>query len=192
MSYVYLKSVPHAHPELEPNDVARVLSKTDKELLLLFIRSGTEIRLEATHLEYFDISLTGDEHTMKVCDRCFKLLDSAEHFSNNRHKKDGKITKRPSCKECRKKKDGVPISSGDRKKWIKLRPEPFTSFTCPICLKTTIVGLTKIVLDHCHNSGRVRGWLCESCNTGIGRFDDDSLIASRALRWLEINPGQTP
>jgi len=44
--------------------------------------------------------------------------------------------------------------------------------------------VSKIVLDHCHHTGNVRGYLCESCNTGIGRFDDDIEIIDRAINWL--------
>tara|TARA_B110000211_G_C14040063_1_gene536362 strand:- start:1400 stop:1552 length:153 start_codon:yes stop_codon:yes gene_type:complete len=47
------------------------------------------------------------------------------------------------------------------------------------------VGISKIVLDHDHSTGEVRGWLCESCNTGIGRFDDDPQIVQKAINWLK-------
>ena len=43
----------------------------------------------------------------------------------------------------------------------------------------------QIVLDHNHKTGEVRGYLCESCNTGIGRFDDDVTILKRAITYLE-------
>ena len=52
-------------------------------------------------------------------------------------------------------------------------------------MKTTIVGITKQVLDHDHVTGKVRGYLCESCNTGIGRLDDNIKLIENALDWLK-------
>ena len=75
-------------------------------------------------------------------------------------------------------------NSVDRKKWELLKPKIGEIFICPICRKKSIGGISKHVLDHNHSSGEVRGYLCESCNTGIGRFDDDSLIIKIAIDWI--------
>lgn len=40
-------------------------------------------------------------------------------------------------------------------------------------------------IDHCHDSGRVRGLLCGDCNTAIGRFGDDPVKLRRAADYLE-------
>lgn len=57
---------------------------------------------------------------------------------------------------------------------------------CPICHKVNLPDITvKVVLDHNHNTGEAREWICESCNTGIGRFRDDSEILDRAKKYLE-------
>ena len=36
-------------------------------------------------------------------------------------------------------------------------------------------------LDHCHETGRFRGWCCHGCNTGTGRNDDSKWHRLRAL-----------
>lgn len=152
---------------------------------LNFLKTRLIIDIDPAFVEKFDIHLTGDRFEYKICDRCFKRLDTKSLFQNNRHKKDNIITKRPSCNNCRKLKDGKSIPAAEKLKWMNKRPNDFTDFTCPICEKTTIVGITKIVLDHNHETGGVRGWLCESCNTGIGRFDDNTEIVKRAVDWLD-------
>lgn len=50
---------------------------------------------------------------------------------------------------------------------------------CAICGATT-----RIVVDHCHVTGRVRGPLCNACNRGLGMFKDDPDILRRAVGYL--------
>lgn len=184
MSYIYLVRENSKEPLLEVNDVGVVTSVEGETLNVRFLREHVEIVTEKLDVEYFEVSETGDEYDYKICDRCFKHLSTSDDFENNRIKKGGKITKRPSCRDCRKHKNGKPISTADRNEWNKTKPVHYTSFTCPICEKRTIAGISKVVLDHCHKTGSVRGWVCESCNTGIGRFDDDPEIVQRAIKWL--------
>ena len=189
MNYVYLvKELPHID-EITPNDVGVILDANEiaKTYRVKFLRSNLVIDIDTSYVEQFNIQETGDRYDFKVCDRCFKRLQTSVWFEDNRHKKDNIITKRPSCRDCRKIKNGVSISSKDKLIWKSNRVADFSDFTCPICLKTTIAGITKIVLDHNHSTGKVRGWLCESCNTGIGRFDDDPEVVKRAVEWLENN-----
>ncbi|MDB3976116.1 endonuclease VII domain-containing protein [Gammaproteobacteria bacterium] len=185
-SFIYLrKNIKNL--KLEENDVGIIVEniKSSNEYEIKFLRNNITTILPEGDIEIFDIKRTGDTEKFKVCDRCFKRLSTSTCFENNRIKKGGLITKRPSCRSCRKVKDGKKISTPDRKEWNLKKPKDYSPFTCPICTKTTIVGISKIVLDHCHKTGEVRGFLCESCNTGIGRFDDDPEIVTRAEEWLK-------
>lgn len=54
---------------------------------------------------------------------------------------------------------------------------------CKICGGPPTV-YDKYVVDHDHDTGAVRGLLCQHCNTGIGRFKDSSAIMESAKRYI--------
>ena len=39
-------------------------------------------------------------------------------------------------------------------------------------------------LDHCHTTGKVRGWLCRTCNNGIGMLNDNPQRLELAAAYL--------
>ena len=59
---------------------------------------------------------------------------------------------------------------------------------CAICLqverKQHKGKPQRLSVDHCHESGRVRGLLCHSCNAAIGHFRDDPLTMYRAAKYV--------
>lgn len=44
-----------------------------------------------------------------------------------------------------------------------------------------------LVVDHCHDSGRVRGLLCNACNAGLGFMRDSQRSLLRAVEYLRAN-----
>lgn len=58
---------------------------------------------------------------------------------------------------------------------------------CYICKKKQPLHINngELNIDHDHKTGKVRGLLCNSCNTGLGQFRDDRAALKRALRYLE-------
>lgn len=56
---------------------------------------------------------------------------------------------------------------------------------CVIC------GLasSKLVVDHCHKTGSVRGALCGECNLGLGKFKDDPQLLEFARIYLLSSVG---
>lgn len=54
---------------------------------------------------------------------------------------------------------------------------------CAICRKPPEEGVN-LVVDHCHETGIVRGLLCDGCNFALGRLGDNSHGVQRALSYL--------
>ena len=40
-------------------------------------------------------------------------------------------------------------------------------------------------VDHCHNTGKIRGILCHGCNTGIGSLRDSTELLRKAINYLK-------
>jgi hypothetical protein len=55
---------------------------------------------------------------------------------------------------------------------------------CAICGGGAVGPGTRLHIDHCHNSSRVRGLLCGKCNTAIGLLDDNAERAEQLARYL--------
>ncbi|MBV2355821.1 endonuclease VII domain-containing protein [Streptomyces sp. J2-1] len=51
---------------------------------------------------------------------------------------------------------------------------------CCICLAAPAAQV-----DHCHETGRVRGVLCFSCNAALGQFKDQPEVIRRAAAYVE-------
>lgn len=124
---------------------------------------------------------------MKTCRICLEAKELTE-FHRNAGSPDGR---RSNCKECRRE-----IS-----RWQKLEAryslsrDAFYALLgeqggrCAICLKHMPKGTA--VVDHCHDTGIVRGLLCAPCNLGLGHFKDgrEPELFDRAKRYIQCrNP----
>jgi len=43
---------------------------------------------------------------------------------------------------------------------------------------------TRLAIDHCHKTGKVRGLLCDKCNRSIGLLKDDVSVLKSAIKYL--------
>ena len=59
---------------------------------------------------------------------------------------------------------------------------------CAICREKEThknqYGVMQLSVDHCHETGKIRGLLCNNCNRGIGLLGDDPLRLVKAAGYL--------
>lgn len=58
--------------------------------------------------------------------------------------------------------------------------------SCAICGSTVSGGRGgRMQVDHCHNTGKVRGLLCARCNRGLACFKDSANLLRLAARYID-------
>jgi hypothetical protein len=145
----------------------------------------------------------------KTCTKCSEVLALDRFYRNSR----AKSGYQSNCKRCQDKltrawgarnPDRVRETStrAARKRWRQNRGLPAWGLTvseyeellagqggvCRICGKPPSVGRYRFHLDHDHESGVVRGLVCNRCNSGMGFFGDDPVMLRRAAAYLEGPP----
>jgi hypothetical protein len=65
------------------------------------------------------------------------------------------------------------------------RPRPDR---CEVCDEVSGRG-SGVVFDHCHETGKPRGWLCGRCNIGLGMLRDSPSLLRKLAEYLETHQG---
>jgi hypothetical protein len=114
-----------------------------------------------------------------ICTKCKESKpENPEYFPLHSKKKNGFDSWCRSCRatyrsEIRRGAYRNSISDEDLKSVIS------STFECVICGDSG-----KLVVDHDHKTGAVRGMLCASCNLGLGKFKDDPELLEFARIYL--------
>ena len=62
-------------------------------------------------------------------------------------------------------------------------------YSCMICGISEEEMSRKLDVDHCHESGKVRGLLCNPCNNMLGHARDNIAVLQAAAEYLKNNAG---
>jgi len=118
-----------------------------------------------------EIEIDLDENS-KQCVKCKKIKpieDFRLNFSKNKN------VRRPECKECERE------YNKSRTEVAKNLVRPSLGTPCDCCGRTD----KELLMDHCHKTEEHRGWLCQSCNIGIGRLGDCIEGVEKAIEYLK-------
>lgn len=143
----------------------------------------------------------------KICWKC-KKNKKIEDFHNKKYKtKNGYVKRKQSiCSDCSRRL---------HREWRKNNPEKVLEYRekydrnrhlvvtfgitkkqydemlnlqnncCKICGKNKSNFKTRLAVDHCHSTSKIRGLLCINCNRGLGAFNDDKKMLILAIKYLE-------
>lgn len=132
---------------------------------------------------------------IKVCKQCGKE-GSVDLFQKDITKKD-KL--RPECKECtaaNRKKRYSPVvnrKNNMQKNFGKGILDTYQHLfelqggVCAICQSPENGRYAHLSVDHNHDTGKIRGLLCNNCNRGIGLLRDNPELIRKAAQYVETH-----
>lgn len=141
----------------------------------------------------------------KVCGLIATDEQTLELFKKNKTAKYGRA---PLCKECDNKRN-QSIKAQNPEKWLRQKRETYyrskynmelsykekrvdEGLNCEIC-DEPLLSVKHTATDHSHTRGHFRGFLCNKCNTGLGKFNDNLELLDKAMKYLirteyKVNP----
>ncbi len=133
---------------------------------------------------------------VKKCNRCEIEKPVSEFYVDKRVRKGGYTSYCKPCNMDKQKDDFIrkygSYEVGVRARWLKhkydITLEEYDEMLerqegqCKVCKEIPTKYLT---VDHCHETGRIRGLLCRSCNLALGFLQDSPTRIHNLLLYLE-------
>ena len=127
-----------------------------------------------------------------VCIKCNER-QPIDQFNAMKYTSDNKKTEiKRTCRTCMRNQSSLV------KELKRQNPYPDEHYKCPICDrgikeigKYNQPRLQNWVLDHCHDTGTFRGWLCHHCNVGLGGFKDSLTRLKKAVLYMTKHKERT-
>ncbi len=123
---------------------------------------------------------------IKYCNKCSRDLPTTKF--GLRTYGNGEKALQSKCKDCERvirKQYYKPHEYARRK--FKLSEEDYNTLInrsqglCEVCN----TPMTKRCIDHDHKTGKVRGVLCNNCNTSLGLLNDSVETLNKLIQYLE-------
>ncbi len=106
----------------------------------------------------------------KPCLKC-GVVKALAHFSNHGFSADGKQS---VCSWCMRIQGWR--ARGVLGEFPSVQPD-----RCDACGHVS----TRLHMDHCHQTGYFRGFLCPSCNMGLGHIGDTAAAVAKVLAYVQ-------
>lgn len=135
--------------------------------------------------------------TMKSCTKCGDEK-SLKEFHKDKRAKSGLQSQ---CKECTKEWYRSPVGKISLRKAHLKQQYSITldeydellekqEHCCAICgihsSMANLGGGNHLAVDHNHDTGQIRGLLCATCNTGIGKFKESVATLQSAINYIQL------
>lgn len=140
-----------------------------------------------------EISVTAFTKGLELCMDCYSVYRKEETKSLRR---DSALTGYYKQAENREKKKytyhntlSTPHINGLKK--FGITPEDYfkllekQNFKCAICGILQEDYSRRLAVDHDHETGKIRGLLCNNCNVGLGNFQDSKNNLTNAINYLD-------
>lgn len=130
---------------------------------------------------------------MKVCKICKIEKNESDFYANRKECKD---CKNAAAKQWRKdnpenvEKHLKRMRERAKERKYKITQLEFDKLLkdqknkCAIC-SNKFKNSKDTHIDHCHNSSKVRGLLCNGCNIALGQFQDNIQFMENSIKYLE-------
>lgn len=145
-------------------------------------------------------------HARGLCGACYQALRASDSFEPKQKQRskikcghpDGKHVGHGLCSACYSRAIRAKKGESDKRARRDYRLKKEYGITaeeadalflaqgrkCALC-DNAIAEITKAHIDHCHETGRVRGMLCFTCNKALGMLGDNEAGLLRALRYVK-------
>lgn len=130
---------------------------------------------------------------MKTCTKCKSIKPLTEYWLSGHIRKDGSRNYRHLCKSCHSKQSIKNIRTRVLNSYginddLYEQERIKQNYCCLLCgIHETTQRYGKLVVDHCHTTGKYRGLLCSSCNFGLGSFYDNIEVLTKAIEYVKKN-----
>ena len=167
-------------PQTFPENTVGLLHRTDEHWLLVeFVHKQEWWLVDRNEASSVDMSrqFWHESDPDRICNTCLRLLPKSD-FGKDNKRADGTYQTRPACKQCKRAVTKNPKAALTEEEEAR-RPQHGHKWQCPVCQHVFIVGVTaRVTMDHDHDTGAFRDFICDRCNTGMGRFRNgvDALI----------------
>jgi hypothetical protein len=147
-----------------------------------------------------------DDSEVKTCTVCEEEKTISSFWKTSKQRKDGTFGYRSVCIDCSIKEKLEKYHNENGKEIQKQRSFKALlkkygiseqeyeaerikqNYSCKLCGDhESNQPHKRLHIDHCHETGKYRGLLCNKCNLGLGAFKDNVDVLKQAIEYLNEN-----
>jgi hypothetical protein len=128
---------------------------------------------------------------------CFKCKEEKEANCFHADKRNTSTGLYAWCKVCKSKagslwgkKNSTRVRNAQLKRNYGISLEDYQKMKeaqnncCATCKRNESKLKRSLMVDHCHDSGKIRGLLCDECNLALGKIEDNIQTLEKMILYL--------